>query len=109
MFKRISIFICILALLVFFITNCETYTKAEVDALINGLDDDISDQEQPLAFGTINSVGLNLGGSGNYTSELTSTGVYTITVTGYDCYYEDISVFIGLSSSSAGFYLGNSK
>jgi len=79
------------------------YTKEEVDAIIEDLKDDLSDQEQPAAFGTISSGGVIAGGSGNFTVDHYSTGIYIIEINGFLCQVSEDRVDVSLILADPGF------
>ncbi len=83
-----------LLFIIFFMTasgffNC-SYTKEEVDSMINDLDDEISSQKQPRAYGTINTIPSTpevIGGSGNFTvSRIGGTGYFAVNINEYSLF-----------------------
>ncbi|MBN2546008.1 MAG: hypothetical protein JXB50_09430 [Spirochaetes bacterium] len=96
MLKNNLILICLLGLFIFFITNCQMYTKEEVDDLINNLKEDY--QKKPIAWGYITFDAIISSGSGNFSVTHSAAGVYTIDINGVNLSGYNYNVTIAICS-----------
>ena len=58
----------------------------------------IADEENPIAYGTVDLDGIIYGGSGNFTVAHTAVGTYEITINGYTATINNTSVYATISS-----------